>query len=846
MTIPDSVTTIGDNAFYNCTKLTSVTIPDSVTTIGASAFNKCTSLTSVTIPDSVTTIGAHAFNFCTALTSVTIPDSVTTIGNSAFYNCESLTSVTIPDSVTTIGDRAFYSCESLTSVTIPDSVTTIGNSAFAFCFSLTSVTIPDSVTTIGDRAFSYCEALTSVTIPDSVTSIGAYAFFVCYNLTSVTIPDSVTTIGGYAFYECISLTSVYYTGTQEQWDAIQIGSYNTMLTNATRHYIDACATYGHTEEVIPGKAASTCYETGLTQGMKCTVCGEDLIAQEIIPAQHLAIVIIPGYPATCTQNGWTDGKGCDACGELVQDQEYIPAGHTEVTLPDTVATCTQVGLSGGTKCSACGKILVPPIETPALGHTEEIIPGYPATCTETGLTEGKKCTVCNEILVAQEVIPATGHWENIIPGYPATCTESGLTDGKTCSVCGEVLAVQETISALGHSYDDYYDADCNACGDIREVGTFKFENYRVIFSDNDESRKNWRVEVYKLGDQTVADPTDENALKAIDPDAQTIWGITRINNILITDAGNYVLLLKYNVGTAVVKVPMVLSVSADPKLIIDKNNKITAIDENTDNINHRIVVYYLGENTVEDIYDEATLKAIDAEPETHWQMTRINRLALTKGGNYVLHLCYNKAGSNKITVAQQFTVFSIPSVSVNINNMLVAIEENFENRNHRATVFFLGENTVEDPFDESEVKAAAISSKTYWGLPAINKAEILKGGNYVIHLYYNVGTSEKRTLALDMYINERPALEVEENGKISVSYTDPEITNPRVYIYNVGDKEISDIYDETALKAVATPNQVWGLSSINKKQLTPGTYVVHLYYSIGTSAKKTVALKVTI
>ena len=153
------VTSIGDNAFDNCSSLTSVTIPDSVTTIGDNAFDNCSSLTSVTIPDSVTTIGEWAFGYCSSLTSVTIGASVTTIGNGAFQYCCSLTSVTIPDSVTTIGDEAFAYCSSLTSVTIPDSVTTIGEAAFRDCSSLTSVTIPDSVTTIGESAFANCSSL---------------------------------------------------------------------------------------------------------------------------------------------------------------------------------------------------------------------------------------------------------------------------------------------------------------------------------------------------------------------------------------------------------------------------------------------------------------------------------------------------------------------------------------------------------------------------------------------------------------------------------------------------------------------------------------------------------------
>ncbi|MBQ7913762.1 MAG: InlB B-repeat-containing protein, partial [Clostridia bacterium] len=113
---------IGNNAFYNCSSLTSIEIPNGVTSIDSYAFYNCSSLTSIEIPDDVTSIGSYAFSYCSSLTGVVIGDSVTSIGGSAFYNCSSLTSIEIPDSVTSIGGSAFYNCSSLTSIEIPDSV----------------------------------------------------------------------------------------------------------------------------------------------------------------------------------------------------------------------------------------------------------------------------------------------------------------------------------------------------------------------------------------------------------------------------------------------------------------------------------------------------------------------------------------------------------------------------------------------------------------------------------------------------------------------------------------------------------------------------------------------------
>ena len=271
--LPDTIRSIVSYAFSS-SGIIDITIPYSVTSIGNDAFNDCYSLETLAvapgnpkyhstgnciietatktlvvgckssvIPDdgSVTSIGEHAFFNCNSLTSITIPNSVTSIGRYAFFNCNSLTSIVIPDSVTSIGWGAFYNCDSLASVTIPDSVTSIGDSAFESCDSLTSIVIPDSVTSIGWYAFSYCYSLETLTvapgnpkyhstenciietatktlvvgckssvIPDdgSVTSIGQFAFAHCDSLTSIVIPDSVTSIGSDAFGYCDSLTSV--------------------------------------------------------------------------------------------------------------------------------------------------------------------------------------------------------------------------------------------------------------------------------------------------------------------------------------------------------------------------------------------------------------------------------------------------------------------------------------------------------------------------------------------------------------------------------------------------------------------------------------------------------------
>ncbi len=251
--------TISYGAFDNCNSLTNIIIPNSVITIGEEAFADCTSLKDIVIPDSVTSIGNYAFTSCENLTEITIPESVSTAGIQLFIGCynlinlsiygslkiidyefsfesPNLTNLTLGDKVTSIGEYAFECCEKLENVVIGNGVKKIDDYAFAYCCNLKSVKIGNSVTLIGDGAFECCESLTNIIIPDSVTTIGDFAFDFCESLTSITIPDCVTLIGDGAFDCCESLTDVYYSGTEEQWNEISIGSDNEYLTNATIHY----------------------------------------------------------------------------------------------------------------------------------------------------------------------------------------------------------------------------------------------------------------------------------------------------------------------------------------------------------------------------------------------------------------------------------------------------------------------------------------------------------------------------------------------------------------------------------------------------------------------------------
>ena len=410
----------------------------------------------VVIEDGITYIGEYAFLSFKLLTIITIPESVTSIGEYAFEGAEPLVvhykgTESQWNNVTIVGSNTglHYKRIRFYFVDFPVSDSGTWHENITWSFDAETLTLTISGTGImnadfgegyylnrkqfrGNRGWDYYKYhIERVVITDGVTQIGGDVFRYHPSLKEVLIPNTINTIDIGALDSGESLSDIYYSGTEDDWNKINIrecsllGKPNSSYkpNNATIHYN---STGPHTHEYEEVVTAPTCTEQGYTT-YTCE-CGDSYVAN------------------------------------------YVDAlGHTEETIPAVAPSCNETGLTEGSKCSVCGDTITEQEIVPETGHAEEIIPAVAPTCTETGLTEGTKCSACGETLTEQTELPANGHTpaNAVEENYVApTCTEEGSKDIVVyCSVCDEVISRETvTLDATGHADNDG-DSYCDACNE---------------------------------------------------------------------------------------------------------------------------------------------------------------------------------------------------------------------------------------------------------------------------------------------------------------------------------------------------------------------------------------------
>ena len=334
--------------------ITSCNINDKCNHIYQNAFENCSDLKDLIIPNSIISIGSNAFSSCSNLTTIYIPNSVISINDNAFTNCRKMTSVNIPDSVIEIGANAFKGCDGLKTATIGNSVTSIGNGAFLGCSNLASVTIGYSVKSIGENAFNYCDNLKHIiclgtepaelavdpflktdTIYVPVKSVDTYKTATYWKRKEI-LPFGVVSVksgneaAGTVHGDSLLLADQTLTLYAIPANGYHFAKWSDNNSDNPRVYSTVSDTSftaifeAHTV-VTDTAVTATCTATGLTEGSHCSVCGEVIVAQNIIPMTEHTAVVDAAVAATATTDGLTEGSHCSVCGTVLVAQEVIPA-----------------------------------------------------------------------------------------------------------------------------------------------------------------------------------------------------------------------------------------------------------------------------------------------------------------------------------------------------------------------------------------------------------------------------------------------------------------------------------------------------------------------------------------
>lgn len=419
ITVPGDVSEIGNYAFSDCTKITSVVLPEGTTEIGVGAFSNCAELTKVNIPKSVEDINGYAFDGCKKLETLDIPETVSYIGQDAFKETPFLAAlqekspliiinnilvdgtaaageVTVPDGVTRIGFEAFKpdvgENSTITKITLPDSVEEIGGYAFSYCEALTEVRLPAGIKEIGNW-FMGCNGITEFTVPDGVEKIDSFFLIRCENLTKVTLPDSITEISDYDFLNGSDKAVVVYKGktyTNADFETLFADVERSALSNRPeweyREQIDGglCITaYNGTSEnvkmpaEIDGKpvTAISLSDISPTQGVKTVEipASVGIIWSKKFGETITALTVAEGNPYFYSEDGMIFVRETDALRAVPQGRSgavNVPDGTkqidayafsecanvTSVTLPEGV---TYIGESAFSLCTELSSVNIP-------------------------------------------------------------------------------------------------------------------------------------------------------------------------------------------------------------------------------------------------------------------------------------------------------------------------------------------------------------------------------------------------------------------------------------------------------------------------------------------------------
>lgn len=484
------VTSIGVKAFAESNQFESITIPDSIGSIGEDAFWECNGLKKVYVSSiedwckiKFEDISSNPIVYAREIyidgelaTDITIPKGITKICDYAFVGCDTITNVVIPNSVISIGNSAFFDCSNLKNISIPNSVISIGDSAFYYCYNLKNISIPNSVVNIGAGAFSGCSNLEEVEIPDGIKFIKDSTFAFCENLTTIIIPQSVKEIGNLAFYRDSSnyLSNVLFKGSKSQWDSIHISGGYTDFFDSVIHY----------DVKFVEKKAPTCVEKGYDL-YSCSECSDGVKINYTDPLGHN---VVSGICERC-------GKPEDDCFESAHP--YNNDSDESWTIYKKNATRIAVVFSNSTETEA----------------NYDYIYLYDKNGEEIGKYSGteladKKITVLGDTvkirLVSDGLDTLYGFsLSNIVPYYDEclhsstrlenemspTCVEEGYTGDLICNNCEAFLKKGDIIPATGNH--EYIDGVCKICGAI-SLENFPSisgnETQNVIIEDTDVSK----------------------------------------------------------------------------------------------------------------------------------------------------------------------------------------------------------------------------------------------------------------------------------------------------------------------------------------------------------------------